>query len=204
MRNPLRTEAEAFRFLIVVIVGAAIVVACAYANEWLGVAAAVLVVGGIVWWLWHAPPVPAAAAAPETLPEAPVSPAPTPPGRHRILLLAPPDAEAGGLREALERRADGRTTEVLVVVPALAAPLEAITGAVDERRHEAQDAADALARELTAAGLQSRGAAGADDPLLAAEDALREFGADEVVLAGDEELLTEARGRLAVPVSLLR
>jgi hypothetical protein len=56
MRNPLRTEAEAFRFLIVVIVGAAVIVACAYLNTWLGVAAAVLVIGAIAWWLWHGPP----------------------------------------------------------------------------------------------------------------------------------------------------
>jgi len=55
MRNPLRSEAEAFRFLLVVIVGAVIVVVCAYANEWLGVAAAVVVIAGIAWWLSHAP-----------------------------------------------------------------------------------------------------------------------------------------------------
>ena len=46
MRNPLRTEAEAFRFLVVVIAGAIVVVAAAYINTWVGVAAAVLVIGG--------------------------------------------------------------------------------------------------------------------------------------------------------------
>jgi len=51
MRNPLRTEAAAFGFLLVVIVGAAVIVACAAVNEWLGVAAALAVIGGIVWWL---------------------------------------------------------------------------------------------------------------------------------------------------------
>lgn len=196
MRNPLRTEAEAFRFLIVVIVGAAIVVACAYANEWLGVAAAVLVVGGIVWWLWHAPGVP-------TAPEPAAAPAPTPPGTYRILLVAPPGAAAGEVAAGLRARADGRATEVLVVVPALATPVEALTGAVDDRRDEAQRTADALAARLADAGLAARGIAGADEPLLAVDDALREFGADEVVIAGDEELLAAARGRIAAPVSLL-
>ncbi len=66
MRNPLRSEAEAFRFLLVVIAGAAVIVTCAYVNTWLGVAAAVLVIGGIAWWLWHAP-----GAAPEPPPEPP-------------------------------------------------------------------------------------------------------------------------------------
>ena len=41
MRNPLRSEAEAFRFLVVVIVGALVIVGAAYINTWVGVAAAV-------------------------------------------------------------------------------------------------------------------------------------------------------------------
>src|SRR5205085_389532 len=39
MRNPLRSETEAFRFLIAVIVGALVIVGAAYINTWLGVAA---------------------------------------------------------------------------------------------------------------------------------------------------------------------
>lgn len=53
MRNPLRSEAEAFRFLLVVLVGALVIVGCAYVSTWLGVAAAVAVVGGIGAWLWR-------------------------------------------------------------------------------------------------------------------------------------------------------
>jgi hypothetical protein len=51
MRNPLRSEDEAFRFVIVVIVGALVIVGASYLNVWLGVDAAVLVVGGIGLWL---------------------------------------------------------------------------------------------------------------------------------------------------------
>jgi hypothetical protein len=117
--------------------------------------------------------------------------------------VAPPDATS--LADAVRGRVDGRQAEVLVVVPALASPVEAVTGEVDERREEARAAAGRLAAQLGGiAGLEARGAAGADEPLLAAEDALREFGADEVVFAGDEDLLAAARERLAVPVSLLR
>jgi hypothetical protein len=54
MRNPLRSEDEAFRFLVVVIVGALVVVGAAYVDTWLGVAAAVLAVGGTGWWLRRA------------------------------------------------------------------------------------------------------------------------------------------------------
>lgn len=51
MRNPLRSEAEAFQFLIAVIIAALVVVGAAYLNTWLGVAAAVVAVAAIVWWL---------------------------------------------------------------------------------------------------------------------------------------------------------
>jgi hypothetical protein len=63
MRNPLRSEAEAFRFLIAVIIGALVIVGAAYLNTWLGVAAAVAVVAGILWWLMQEP-VPGAADSP--------------------------------------------------------------------------------------------------------------------------------------------
>ena len=42
MRNPLRSEAEAYRFLGVVIVGAAVIIGAAFINTWVGVAVAVI------------------------------------------------------------------------------------------------------------------------------------------------------------------
>ena len=55
MRNPLRSEEEAYRFLGVVIVGAAAIIAAAYINTWLGLAVAVLAFVAIGWWLAHEP-----------------------------------------------------------------------------------------------------------------------------------------------------
>ena len=55
MRNPLRSEAEAFRFLGVVIVGALVIAAAAWLNTWVGVAAAVLVVAALVRWVRNGP-----------------------------------------------------------------------------------------------------------------------------------------------------
>jgi hypothetical protein len=51
VRNPLQSEAEAFRFLCVVIVGALVIAAAAYLNTWVGVAAAVLVIAAVVRWI---------------------------------------------------------------------------------------------------------------------------------------------------------
>ena len=166
MRNPLRSEAEAFRFLVVVIVGAAAIVAASLANKWAGVAVAVLAFAALGWWL-RQEPVPGAAEP------APVLVSGTPPGRRRVLVVAPPGTEQVHVPE---------DAEVLVVVPALAAPVEALTGAVDDRRGDAEATAAGLGERLPGARVE----VGADDPALAVEDALRLFGADEVLVVGGE------------------
>ena len=186
MRNPLRSETEAFRFLIAVIVGALVIVGAAYVNTWLGVAAAILAVAGIGWWLKDEP-VPGAHEPPPPLEST------TPPGTHRVLVVAPPGTPSVHV--------DVKATEIVVVVPALASKVEALTGAVDDRRAEAEQTAASLARELSRNGVPVRGEVGADDPGLAVDDALRTFGADEIVVAGDEELVDRIRQRTTVPVS---
>ena len=187
MRNPLRSEGEAFRFLIVVIAAAIVIVIASVINTWLGVAAAILAVGGIVWWLMQEP-VPGASEPP------PVVDPSTPAGTHRVLVVAPPGT-------ADVRLGDG-ATDVVVVVPALASTLEAVTGAVDDRRADAEQTALALTRRLSRPGVNVRGEVGADDPVLAVEDMLRQFGADEIVVAGDTSVAEQIRGRVTVPVSL--
>ena len=181
MRNPLRTEAEAYRFLGVVIVGAAVIIAGAYINTWVGVAVAVIVFVALGWWLMKEP-VPGAAEPP------PVVTSGTPPGHHRVLVVAPPGTETVTVPDG---------AEILVVVPALSSTREALTGAVDDRRHDAEATAAALESRLRGARVE----VGADDPALAVEDALRVFGADEVLVAGDDGMLDAIRERVALPVS---
>jgi hypothetical protein len=180
MRNPLRSEAEAYRFLGIVIVGAAVIIGAAFINTWLGVAVAVIAFAALGWWLLHEP-VPGAGDPPKPV----VSETP---GRHRLLVVAPPGTESVSVPDG---------AEVLVVVPALAAPVEALTGAVDDRRHDAEATAAALEQRIPGA----RAEVGADDPALAVEDALRMFGADEVLVVGDGEWFEAIRERVAVPVS---
>ena len=181
MRNPLRSEAEAYRFLGVVIVGAGVIIAGAYINTWVGVAAAVIVFVGIGWWLMHEP-VPGAADPP------PIVTSGTPPGTHRVLVVAPPGTETVTVPDG---------AEILVVVPALSSKREALTGAVDDRREDAETTAATLESRLQGARVE----VGADDPALAVEDALRVFGADEVLVAGDDGMLESIRERVARPVS---
>ena len=181
MRNPLRSEAESYRFLGVIIVGAAVIIGAAFINTWLGVAVAVLVFVALGWWLMQEP-VPGAADPP------PVVASGTPPGTHRLLVVAPPGTDAVTVPDG---------AEVLVVVPALAATVEALTGAVDDRRADAEATAAALQSRLPGARVE----VGADDPALAVEDALRVFGADEVLVVGDDEMVDAIRARVAIPVS---
>jgi len=181
MRNPLRSEAEAYRFLGVVIVGAALIIGAAFINTWLGVAVAVIVFAALGRWLMQEP-VPGSADPP------PVVASGTPPGTHRLLVVAPPGTDAVTVPDG---------AEVLVVVPAIAARVEALTGAVDDRRADAEATAVALESRLPGARVE----VGADDPALAVEDALRVFGADEVLVVGDDELVQAIRARVALPVS---
>jgi hypothetical protein len=181
MRNPLRSEAEAYRFLGVVIVGAAVIIAGAYINTWVGVAVAVIVFVVLGWWLMKEP-VPGAAEPPPAVTSG------TPPGHHRVLVVAPPGTETVTVPDG---------AEILVVVPALSSTREALTGAVDDRRHDAEATAAALESRLRGARVE----VGADDPALAVEDALRVFGADEVLVAGDDGMLDAIRERVALPVS---
>jgi hypothetical protein len=87
--------------------------------------------------------------------------------------------------------------ELLVVVPALASTTESLTGAVDDRRQDAEATAAALEAQLPGARVE----VGADDPALAVEDALRVFGADEVLVTGDDGMLEAIRARVTIPVS---
>src|ERR1051326_3354290 len=111
MRNPLRSEAEAFRFLVVVIVGALVIVGAAYINTWVGVAAAVIVVGGVSWWLLRSP---------SGEPPPPRIASSTPEGMHRILVVANETVGGRRLRDEVTKHAEGHGgAAVLVVAPAL-------------------------------------------------------------------------------------
>ncbi|HEY2544311.1 MAG TPA: hypothetical protein VGH92_14820, partial [Gaiellaceae bacterium] len=56
------------------------------------------------------------------------------------------------------------------------------------------------AAELAARIPNARGEVGADDPAQAVDDALRLFGADEILVVGDDELAERVRSRVTIPV----
>ncbi len=182
MRNPLRSEGEAYRLLWIVVGCAAAIIVAAYINTWLGVAVAVIAFAALGWWLMHEP-VPGAAE-----PRA---------GRHIGDACRAPTACSLSRRPGTETVDVPAGAEVLVVVPALASTAESLTGAVDDRRYDAEATASALELYLPLARVE----VGADDPALAVEDALRVFGADEVLVAGDDGMFDAIRERVALPVT---
>jgi hypothetical protein len=203
MKNPLRSEAEAYRFLLGTIVYfGAIVLAAVVGGTWWGVGVfAVLTVVALFWFFQRddLPP------PPKTAPRQPSAEDET-----RILVIANETVGGRKLRELLRERSEGVREEVLVVSPALNSPLRTWTSDEDGARAAAQERLDASLSQLREAGINARGEVGDGDPLQAIEDALRTFGADEIVLSTHPEgrsnwlergVVDGARNRFDVPIT---
>ena len=103
---------------------------------------------------------------------------------YRLLVVANETLAAGteSVREVVARSPDGRRLEVLVVAPALWGRLERRTSDDRPRRAAEQRLRGYLAL-LAARGIRAEGVVGDDDPLLAINDALQMFDADDVLVA---------------------
>ena len=114
------------------------------------------------------------------------------------------------LRNTIRERSAGFRAHVLVVTPALNSPLKHWVSDEDEARQAAQERlARSLAR-LREAGINARGEIGDGEPLQAIEDALRTFGADEIIISTHPEgrshwlergVVSGARERFAAPIT---
>jgi nucleotide-binding universal stress UspA family protein len=203
MKNPLRSEADAFQFLIGAVVYFAAIAIAGVINEWAGLAVFVLLSAGVLWW-WFRSRRPA---------EAPRQTAPTHrggPGERRILVIANETVGGGPLREQIEERSSGYDTEVLVVSPALNSPIRHWASDEDPAREEARRRLEASLERLRANGIEASGEVGDADPLQAIEDAVRTFGPDEIIISTHPDgrshwfergIVTGARERFAVPIT---
>src|SRR6266849_5136932 len=129
--NPLRSEADAYQFLILVVgYFVAIALASVLGGEWAGLAVfIVLTVTGTLWILRRGRT------------ERPVPQAPVRHGREderRILVVANETVAGDALRREIERLAAGVAGKVLVVSPALNSPLRHWTSDEDDARARAQ------------------------------------------------------------------
>jgi hypothetical protein len=201
MINPLRSEAEAFRFLIASIVYFGAIVIAALIDKWFGLAVFVVLSAAVVGWWFHS-------RRDERPPQ--TTSKPHAGDERRILVVANETVAGHPLRSMiLERSLDVRE-EVLVVTPALNSPLRHWVSDEDGARSLAQERLDESVGRLREAGINVRGEIGDGDPLQAIEDALRTFGADEVIVsthpAGrshwlERNVVGAARERFAVPIT---
>jgi hypothetical protein len=83
-----------------------------------------------------------------------------------------------GVRELIEAAG-----EIMVVAPELPSRFEWLASATDQRREQADSRLEAVLGHLEEVSGKVRGQVGADDPLLAFEDAIREFTPDHIVVA---------------------
>ena len=130
-------------------------------------------------------------------------------GTFRLLVVSDGSATSEAFHDAVVSRAAGRPLEVLVIAPALGSRLSHWTGD-DQARHQAEGNLERTVAALVAAGVDARGEVGSDDPIQAADDALRGFPADEIVLATHPEqeanwkeqgVVAIARSRYELPVT---
>ncbi len=202
MQNPFRSEAEAFRFLIRTIAYFAVIAVAALINKWLGVAVFVVATGAIVWWLFF--------RGDEK------RPIQTAPARHggegerRILVIANETVGGATLRDRIRERSEGVRAEVLVVAPALNTPIRHWASDEDGARAVAESRLQESLSLLRSGGVSARGEVGDSEPLQAIEDALRTFGADEIIISTHPEgrsqwlergVVSAARERFAVPIT---
>jgi hypothetical protein len=201
VRNPLRTEAEAFSFVLAAaLCFLAVGIAAALGGAAAALAAALsLGLGaGVGIYLTSDPrerePAVWARRAPDE--------------RRRVLVLANEVLPDRSLRTEIQNRVG--SAEVLLVAPALDSQALHWSAEEDAQRAEASSRLDEAVAFLTAAGVEAHGVVGDTDLLKAIEEALRTFVADEVLIAtrphGESRRLqpdavASARERFQVPVA---
>jgi hypothetical protein len=201
MQNPFRSEEQAFRFLMLTIGCAALIVIGAFINRWVGLAVFVVEAGVGIWW-----------ALTHGRRERPIQHTPPPhaEGERRILVVANETVGGAALLEEIRRRSEGVREHVLVVVPALNSPLKHWTSDEDGARDAAQQRLDASLAAMRAAGIDASGEVGDSDPLMAIEDAVRTFAPDELIISThppershwlERGVVEGAQERFALPVT---
>jgi hypothetical protein len=177
MHNPLRSETDVFRAVVVIGVGAAAVIAITeITNQTAGaIVLAVLAVAGLaVLWRRARGGLPHQAEVVSSADDV-----------YRILVVANETVGGRALLDEIRNRGKGRRSEILVIVPALASSqLEHWASDVDRAIADAKRRLDESLATMREAGLDARGQVGDHhEPNASIEDALREFAADELIIS---------------------
>jgi len=202
-RNPFRSEAEAFRFVLMTVVAFAVIaLASLLGGAWVGVPVwAVLTAAVATFYAVRRRAAREIRTAPPHVGSS---------GERQILVVVDGTTADETVVGAIEQASTGYRKRVLVVCPVRVAQVDHWTSAIDGARVQAQRNLDESLARLRGAGIEARGEIGDEDPLRAIEDALRTFGADTIlVVTPSEELergpardvVVGARARFALPIA---
>ena len=127
---------------------------------------------------------------------------------ERILVIANRTCPCAELLDVIRERA-GEGTRVALVAPALNGRLAHAVSDTDGAVRDARDRLDVAVASLREGGVEVQGSVGDSDPLQAIDDSLKQFAADEVIIASwprgrshwlEKGVVEKARERYDVPV----
>ncbi len=199
MRNPIRSEAVAFSFVLVCVVLFTIVAfAGVFFGGWVALGVFLVLVIALAVYIKAEPKEQERPAWPRR-----------PHERRQILVVANETVAGRALRAEVLARAQGGA-RVLVVCPALNSPIRHWTSDEDQAHALAQERLDESLAALGGEGVDATGEVGDADPIQAIDDALRTFDPDEIVISThppgrsnwlEKEVVTRARERYPLPIT---
>jgi hypothetical protein len=180
MRIPFKTESDAFRVAVALgLVGGASLLVGVVASRAYGIVLfAAGIVAGLVFELAGRETgrgVALQEAAHDRHPHGAT-------GETRHVLVVAGQRLAGEELATELRSAGGGELELDVLAPIVASRSHHLASDIDREREEARDRLEASLTWATEQGFAAKGELGDPDPLLAIEDELRDFGADEIVV----------------------
>lgn len=203
MHNPLRSEADAFRWFVVILAGSASVGALAtLTRPLIGLIWAGILIGAGIGVAYRG-------SRGDLSRQVQVTQGGD--GKHRVLVVANETVEGSALLEEIHDRCSGRRCLILVITPALVASRASHWASdVDEAMELARQRMELSLIALGELGLKAKGEIGDSDPNVAIEDALRVFPADEIVISThppersrwlEHGVVERARQKIDLPIS---
>jgi hypothetical protein len=203
MHNPLRSEAEAFRWLVVIAAGVvSATVLTLLTRPVVGVVWTALLIGIGIGFGYR--------SARGSLP-GDVQLTRGGDGKFRLLVIANETVQGEALLKEIRDRCSDRRCEVMVVTPALASSRASHWASdIDEAIELARQRMELSLIEIKQLGLEAKGEIGDSDPNMAIEDALRVFPADEIVISThppdrsrwlEHGVVDKARERIDLPIT---
>jgi len=176
MHNPLRSEADAFRWVVIIGVGAvSVIVLTLLTRPVIGVVWAAALIGFGIGVGYR--------SSRGSLPRS-VSLTKGGDGKFRLLVVANETVGGGALLEEIRDRCRDRKCEIRLVTPALVGSRASHWASdVDEAMELARQRMELSLIAIGEVGLKAKGEIGDSDPNMAIEDALRVFPADEIVIS---------------------